>query len=94
MTLFLLVFVTNGTVGWTGGVDVAPELLYEQSLPQHSESLADALTAMPDVGEDDDYCGRRIGIAKGKFELSDDEPASGDPFDAARENMLAADRER
>lgn len=43
--------------------------------------------ASPNVGVGDDACRRRIGIAKGKFELPDETPNSGYPRDETWENM-------
>jgi hypothetical protein len=51
------------------------------------KSLVETLAAMPDVGDDDDFCCRRVGVSKGQFELTDNEPASIFPIDAAWENM-------
>ena len=58
VALFRQVFIENGTVRWPGGADIDPELLYEQSVPESEESLAEGLTAMPDVGNDEDFCCR------------------------------------
>ena len=83
VALFRQVFIENGTVRWPGGADIDPELLYEQSVPESEESLAEGLTAMPDVGKDEDFCCRRIGIAKGRFEMPDETPPPAYPVDTA-----------
>ena len=85
VSLFRQVFVENGTVRWPGGADIDPELLYEQSFPESEESL-EGLTAMPDVGKDEDFCCRRIDIANGGFEMPEETPPSAYPVDTAWEN--------
>lgn len=52
VTMFRQLFIANGTVCWPGGADIAPELLYEQSVPIGEDSFAEELKAMPDVGRD------------------------------------------
>ena len=85
VALFRQVFIENGTVRWPGGADIDPELLYEQSFPESEESL-EGLTAMPDVGKDEDFCCRRIDIANGGFEMPEETPPSAYPVDTAWEN--------
>ena len=85
VSLFRQVFVENGTVRWPGGADIDPELLYEQSFPESEESL-EGLTAMPDVGKDEDFCCRRIDVANGGFEMPEETPPSAYPVDTAWEN--------
>ena len=94
VALFRQVFIENGTVRWPGGADIDPELLYEQSFPESEESLVEGLTAMPDVGKDEDVCCRRIGIAKGRFEMPEETPPSAYTVDAAWENMPEVGLER
>ncbi len=64
VVLFRQAFVAHGTVCWPNGADIAPELLYQQSVPESDGSLVNALTEMPNVGEDADFCYRSDGIAK------------------------------
>ena len=85
VALFRQVFIENGTVRWPGGADIDPELLYEQSFPESEESL-EGLTAMPDVGKDEDFCCRRIDVANGGFEMPEETPPSAYPVDTAWEN--------
>ena len=94
VALFRQVFIENGTVRWPGGADIDPELLYEQSFPESEESLVEGLTAMPDVGKDEDSCCRRIGIAKGWFEMPEETPPSVYAVDTAWENMPEVGLER
>lgn len=54
-------YVENGTVCWPGNVDLDPELLYEESVPEIDESE------------------RRIGVAKGLFEVPDELTYPRDP---------------
>lgn len=79
VTMFRQVFIANGTVCWPGGADIAPELLYEQSVPVGEDSSAEELKAMPDVGRDEDFCCPRIGVAKGLFEMPDDSDSGHPP---------------
>jgi hypothetical protein len=58
------------------------------------KSLVETLAAMPDVGDDDDSSCRRVGVAKGQFEMTDNESASIFPIDAAWENMEEVGLER
>ena len=93
VSLFRQVFVENGTVRWPGGADIDPELLYEQSFPESEESL-EGLTAMPDVGKDEDFCCRRIDVANGGFEMPEETPPSAYPVDTAWENRPEVGLER
>lgn len=83
VNLFRQAFIANGTVCWPGGADIDPELLYEQSVPECKESLAEILTAMPNVGADEDYCCRGISVTKEQFERPADKPVSASTIDAA-----------
>jgi hypothetical protein len=86
VSLFRQVFVENGTVRWPGGADIDPELLYEQSFPESEESLVEGLTAMPDVGKDEDFSCRKIDTANEWFEMPEETPPSAYPVDTAWEN--------
>ena len=63
---FRQAFVAYGTVCWPGNIDLDPEWLYQDSIPEMNE----------DVG--------RIGVAKGLFEVPDEQPA---PFDSEWDRM-------
>lgn len=62
VALFRQAFIAHGTVRWPNGTDIDPELLYQQSVPESEDSLVNALTEMPNVGEDADFCCRNDGI--------------------------------